>query len=164
MNTRVVFLITGVLIVGTIGISIYMQNQADSQLQKYQSAAAQAEIRLQQAKTAQEAKAQAEASKRAISETKPAEKTDSGAADIQACGAIGKLAKSIMERRQEGVSMNDMMQAGQNVDESIRTITKRIVIAAYELPRYSTQEVIDRTVSDFENEIYLECIKVRTKK
>lgn len=83
---------------------------------------------------------------------------------IELCTAISTLANSIMTKRQAGASMAEMMSATQAQDQSVREVSGRLVVAAFDLPRFSTPEVIDETVKDFENEVFLECIKARQTK
>lgn len=79
------------------------------------------------------------------------------AARIGACKALSEAARTIRERRNEGVSMSQMMEV--NVDPIIHDAVRAIIVAAYEEPRYTTSEVRLRSEQDFENETYLACIK-----
>lgn len=78
-------------------------------------------------------------------------------ADGQAtCEKISKLARSIMTARQEGIDMAQMMHpGGEEASDAARTL----VLAAYDLPRYSSPEYVQRASDDFANDAYLACIK-----
>lgn len=76
------------------------------------------------------------------------------------CQTVGNLAKEIMSARQAGLPMQGMMKA---VDKAGVTkeseATKLLVIAAYERPRYSTEEVKSEVITEFQNKVFLECVK-----
>lgn len=68
------------------------------------------------------------------------------------CETMGKLAEVIMEERQEGAKMRDMYSI-------VNTeIGKGLIREAFKEPRYSTQEMRDRAIVDFGNDVYRECI------
>lgn len=67
------------------------------------------------------------------------------------------MAKTIMENRHKGVAMSKMMAI--EMDPAIAEVTKALIMAAYEGPRYSTPEMQEKAAQDFENEAFLTCIK-----
>ena len=73
------------------------------------------------------------------------------------CKALGDLAETIMTARQEGASLSDMM--GRIKDSEIADIQRKIILAAYEEPRWATEETKKEAIEDFRNEIELECYK-----
>lgn len=75
----------------------------------------------------------------------------------QACSTIAGTAKSVMQGRQQGTPIQGLMQIAIKNDSSI---TMLIIEEAYELPRYSTKEYQQKSVSDFSNKWYLDCYKV----
>ena len=76
------------------------------------------------------------------------------------CASASQLAKSIMTARQNNVPMAKAMELPDMTEnEQARTIAHAMVIAAYEKPRFSTQEFIDTAITDFESAMYLQCIK-----
>lgn len=76
------------------------------------------------------------------------------------CASASQLAKSIMTARQNNVPMAQAMELpGVTENEQARAIAHAMVIAAYEKPRFSTQDFIDTAITDFESEMYLYCIK-----
>jgi len=72
------------------------------------------------------------------------------------CGSVGELATTIMESRQSGVSMAKMMGAVSGEENSL---AEKLIISAYDSPRYSTERMQKRTVEEFRDEVYLECVK-----
>jgi hypothetical protein len=70
------------------------------------------------------------------------------------CKGYGQLAKAIMEGRQSGADMAGAMEIA-NENPQIQ----KLVVAAYEQPRYSSEERKKRQVADFGNDTYLQCIK-----
>lgn len=72
----------------------------------------------------------------------------------QRCSTYSSLANKIMEARQGGVSMAEQMKIMAE-DE----IAQRLVVMAYEQPRYATDRMQSRTIVDFENTVHLTCIR-----
>jgi len=62
------------------------------------------------------------------------------------CTLIGKLAAIIMENRQEGVDMSKLMEISET------ELVQSLVIFAYEMPRYSSEDYKRTAVQDFANE------------
>ena len=71
-----------------------------------------------------------------------------------ACAEKGKLAKLIMELRQDNAPMDEMIAVAKG-DKS----TIAIVIEAYDRPRMSVPENQQRAINDFMNDVMLECYK-----
>jgi len=70
------------------------------------------------------------------------------------CGVLAKIAAAIMDNRQSGVPMDEMMKT---VGDS--EVDMAILIAAFEKPRYKTEEYKNNAIVNFRNSIYLECVK-----
>jgi len=79
------------------------------------------------------------------------------------CDSYGELAESIMSGRQSGTSMAKMMKViGDNEGSDL---FEKLIIAAYDSPRYSTEGMQKRSIEEFRDEVYLECAKaMRAKK
>jgi hypothetical protein len=75
----------------------------------------------------------------------------------ESCGNFGKVAKMIMEKRQSGASMAKMMEAITDIDNSV---VEMMIMSAYDRPRYSTEQMQQRTIEEFRDDVYLECVKV----
>lgn len=71
------------------------------------------------------------------------------------CKANSETARMLMEARQSGALMSKAMATVGSGDEQHR----KMIIAAWDSPRYSTPENQQRAVQDFENDVYLQCIK-----
>ena len=88
------------------------------------------------------------------------------AADV--CDSTATLARSIMQARQSGVDMPEMMavadkqcngESGTNLKAcaAAQRLQRTMIVAAYKTPMFSTREYRDREVSDFVNNWYLAC-------
>jgi hypothetical protein len=78
------------------------------------------------------------------------------------CSYISTFAEAVMTLRQEGVKMSTQIEALDVFKSSppeIRKLFKGIIIAAYSMPRFSTESVKRETIQEFSNMVYLECIK-----
>ena len=69
------------------------------------------------------------------------------------CESIESLATVVMEARQSGVKLSDMLK-GDKED-----LVVAIIIEAYEEPRWLTKESKEKSVVDFANEVMLACVK-----
>ncbi len=67
------------------------------------------------------------------------------------CNFEGTVAFLIMSSRQNGENI------GQLIKES--PSSKKLIIRAYEQPRFDSDEYKQKAIKDFENEIILECLK-----
>lgn len=74
------------------------------------------------------------------------------------CEVIGILAKSVMSARQGGVPMQDVLGHGGDSKE-VDELTRLLAIAAYEQPRFSSKDYQDRATTEFQNQMYLACMK-----
>lgn len=75
---------------------------------------------------------------------------------LEICAEIGKLSETIMEKRQAGVSMAEMMAVAKG---EAKELAQTLVIDAYDQPRYQTPDVQRRTIGDFRDKWYLVCVK-----
>lgn len=75
------------------------------------------------------------------------------------CSASMRLAKTIMEKRQNGANIQEMMEVNQSSNKATQKIAQAMVVSAYEHPAYSSQEVKSRVINNFANDAYLACIK-----
>jgi hypothetical protein len=80
------------------------------------------------------------------------------------CATVATTSAGIMEARQVGVEMQDLIVAVSKTDEGKEQsdMTKdmiKVVIAAYEQPRYESPEAQRMMVTDFKNEWFLKCTK-----
>ncbi|GAB2507315.1 hypothetical protein [Microbulbifer agarilyticus] len=72
------------------------------------------------------------------------------------CKAWSQMAEKVMKGRQLGAPMSAFMEAA---EEDGSELMKKIVVMAYEQPRYSTEQNQVRAADEFRDEFYLMCIK-----
>lgn len=77
------------------------------------------------------------------------------------CKLLGNLAETIMTKRQEGVDLTTMLNIAesQGTSEEVANVSRKLVIAAYDSPEYSTQEYKERAIRKFKTEVMIECYK-----
>jgi len=73
------------------------------------------------------------------------------------CQGSSALAESIMTRRQAGDSMESLMTFV--ADMEMRSLGETLVTTAYEFPRYPSKEDQKRTVEEFRDIVYGNCVK-----
>lgn len=77
---------------------------------------------------------------------------------LSTCGSYSDLAETIMRTRQSGISMKQMLEV------PLSKGFENLVIAAFEIPRFSTDAMQKRSIEDFRDSIYLECVKIKKPK
>lgn len=75
------------------------------------------------------------------------------------CSATMRLAKTIMAKRQDEISIEDVMKATQSANKATQKIGQALVISAYEQPTYSSESYKSKAIDSFGNDAYLRCIK-----
>ena len=70
------------------------------------------------------------------------------------CEELHQLATTVMQARQNGAAMPEMMRIA-----SDNPLARAIVQDAYNAPRFSTREYQQRETEDFANTVYAECLK-----
>jgi hypothetical protein len=87
--------------------------------------------------------------------------SQSEASDNGVCKAISEIASVVMQARQIGVPMADLMDVFHKDDykESEINLIKKMVINAYEQPKFSTTKVQGETITEFSNQWHLSCVK-----
>lgn len=84
--------------------------------------------------------------------------TAAAAGDDGRCEKVAELAEMIMNARQEGVPMVAMMK-NSSPGEGASDLSRMLIVAAYEKPGFSTKENRRRAVVEFQNDVYLQCVK-----
>ena len=79
-------------------------------------------------------------------------------ADDDFCEQLTKLAGVVMESRQVGVTILELKEI---LEED--PIAMDLAVLAYQYPRYRSEEFQQEAIDEFRNEVYLVCIKHRTK-
>lgn len=72
------------------------------------------------------------------------------------CRAMGDMAEGIMDARQTGVPMSDVMGLP-GAPGPMADLWRATTIAAYDTPRYHTDRSQTRAVEDFRNEVEVRC-------
>jgi hypothetical protein len=75
------------------------------------------------------------------------------------CVALGEYSRTVMDARQTGVALSKIMEIVKG--DAIHT---RIVLDAYEQPRFQTEEFRQTAIQDFGNKWETVCYRVRGKK
>lgn len=76
-------------------------------------------------------------------------------APIDACMTLGNLAETIMENRQAGTSMSQIMAVAET------ELMRLLVIEAYNVPRMSVPDNQRREVEDFRNMVEAMCYQAQ---
>ena len=88
--------------------------------------------------------------------------------DMGMCEQLNGLARDIMTRRQQGVEMVVITKAFATVlAEHAPVMDSRImplITGAYDTPRYHTPDMQQRAITEYANEIYVECVKLVTSR
>jgi hypothetical protein len=75
------------------------------------------------------------------------------------CSELAEFSQTVMEARQRGIDMQRLIQLSQGNELAIR-----IIIEAYDVPRYRTSEYQQNAVTEFANKIQVTCYKALIKK
>lgn len=75
------------------------------------------------------------------------------------CSIAGEMAGQIMLQRQLDAPMEMIFELLSEIGMEYNRTTERIVFAAYESPRYNTEEMQNKSVMNFQNEVYLSCMQ-----
>lgn len=78
----------------------------------------------------------------------------------KACNTFQELSEHVMTARQYGAPMAKTMETMQQIEDTdIYNISKQIIITAYESPRFSNENSKEKIIVEFQNLVYLECVK-----
>jgi len=72
------------------------------------------------------------------------------------CDSIQEVAYTIMKVRQSGVSMAKMYNAANGTE-----FIEKMVIAAYDIPAFTTESIKQSTIQDFADKMFLQCVKAQ---
>lgn len=74
------------------------------------------------------------------------------------CAAFGFMAGNVMEARQNGMDMSEMVALANKIeDKDVGQAVKLTIIEAYKRPRFQSDEMIKREIEDFKNAIMVQC-------
>ena len=80
------------------------------------------------------------------------------------CKSSAKTAKAIMTKRQAGVPMSEMMdKVVATADNNIKEMLRTLVVSAYSEHAYGSEDVQSKTITEFENRTYVNCLKAEDK-
>lgn len=86
----------------------------------------------------------------------------SGNANAQkaTCSKAAKVAESLMQARQKGVSLQNAMDAMiSSYPKTAHKYVRILVMDAYSSPRYHSEEMQQRAIDDFRDKSHLSCLK-----
>lgn len=75
------------------------------------------------------------------------------------CAQKASIARTVMEGRQSGFPVEEAMEIARTAPEVAREYWRGRVLAAYGLPRYSSDQYQRRAVEDFGNDAYMDCMR-----
>lgn len=87
--------------------------------------------------------------------------------DHEFCSLAADHAEFIMTARQAELSADEVYQRYDNIKDKFTTPDKAmesiqiIIMDAYEQPRFSSEEYINRAITEFRSETYIDCLKVK---
>ncbi|ATE84686.1 hypothetical protein phi2LM21_p69 [Sinorhizobium phage phi2LM21] len=82
-------------------------------------------------------------------------------ADRKTCASLGRIAESVMKRRQDGLSLQSTLEAAKTAaSQKTYAVMEDIILAAYEVPVYTVDSYKERAVGEFRDSQHLECLKI----
>ena len=80
----------------------------------------------------------------------------------QSCKLLDRLAESIMEARQKGAPMAEVMAiADTGSDKQLNAVLRSLAIYAYKTQRWETAKLQKEAITDFRSDVYLSCITAK---
>ena len=79
-----------------------------------------------------------------------------GAETYDQCKDLHNVSRDIMHARQVGVKVTDAIDAAERSGAEFLT---KLIVLAYQKPRFSTNAMKERAITEFANSVYLECKK-----
>lgn len=81
------------------------------------------------------------------------------------CHELGEMSKSVMLARQAGVPISKVLDTAKrnSPDPVVLQLLKAIIIEAYEKPRFDTEAIKERVISEFGNSVEVACLKSSLK-
>lgn len=84
------------------------------------------------------------------------------ASDI--CANAGETAKAVMRARQYNTDMSTMMAIVEKQEnEAVKKVTRQMVMMAYGQPAYQTEEMQQKAIVEFSNNVQLACYQGTNK-
>lgn len=80
------------------------------------------------------------------------------------CSGQAELAEAVMKARQNGMSIVKSMKFADSVEDTgLRNAIKAIIEMAYSEQRYNSDEYKQKVITEFQNKIYLLCLKATAR-
>jgi len=79
---------------------------------------------------------------------------------VKTCTSISRGAESTMTARQRGVSAQEMFEMAKEDDGKINPVIQKMIVGAYEQPRYTTEEYRQRAAKEYGNAWFVKCMRV----
>jgi hypothetical protein len=75
------------------------------------------------------------------------------------CTSISTFAESVMNNRQNGVAIKSVIDAISDEDQTVKAIGVEVAMNAYDVPRFYSEKNIVRSIEDFRDMYYLQCLQ-----
>ncbi len=75
----------------------------------------------------------------------------------KACKSLSGLAGTVMQLRQRGAEVSDVIDQVNTFDKSIRGIARAYILEAYKAQRFLTPEYAQQSIREFKTKAYIEC-------
>lgn len=80
--------------------------------------------------------------------------------DVQKlCSTLGKTAELILDLRESGMPLSRVLELTTTSEPEMAKVAREMVLAAYDLPRFSTPAMKERQSQDFRNQVELMCFR-----
>lgn len=146
-----------------LALQTQQHNQKMSQLEAENQArlAQEAKDKTQQEQSRIEHSNKIEPEQNTVNSEPPSKKAAISSEELSSrCKSMSELARIIMQKRQDGVPMSEIVEKVVNTTpQPLQEVLRLTVISAYDKPRFNTPEIQQKTILDFENESYLTCTK-----
>jgi hypothetical protein len=77
-------------------------------------------------------------------------------ADVEICTEYADLAERIMQIRQDGVPLSEVLSVGS--EPEVKELIKTLALIAYKSPRFYGEDAKGIAVSEFSNKVLLQCL------
>lgn len=78
-------------------------------------------------------------------------------ADVETCTKFASLAERIMQVRQDGVPLSEVLNVGS--DPEVKELIKSLALVAYKTPRYYGDEAKSEAITNFSDKALLQCLE-----
>jgi hypothetical protein len=77
------------------------------------------------------------------------------------CPSVGRVAESVMKRRQDGQSLQSTLEVIKSTtSKEAGSLMETMIMAAYDVPLYATPKNKDRAIGEFRDDQQLACMKL----